>query len=209
MPPYRLAKQLSSSRFRRQERKATDDEEEDDFAQDHHRDRRGDAPSAMRTPISPVRRACGRYETSARPLKQSERGADPELRGSNRSGAHRAEQRQSGKGDRGATGRGAVRPGYREFSSLQPAHARGLACLQLGKGPEATREFQKRIDNRGAVFDSILGALGRLQRAGAEALNGNLDAARTDYQDFLALWKDADPDIPVLQQAKVEYEKLN
>jgi tetratricopeptide (TPR) repeat protein len=95
-----------------------------------------------------------------------------------------------------------------EFSALQPAYARGLAYLQLHKGPEAAREFQKLIDNRGAVFDSILGVLARLQRARAQVLSGNLNAARTDYQDFLALWKDADPDIPVLQQAKLEYEKL-
>jgi len=95
-----------------------------------------------------------------------------------------------------------------EFSSLQPAYARGLAYLQLGKGPEAAREFQKLIDNRGAVYDSVLGALVRLQRARARVLIGDLDAARTDYQDFLALWKDADPDVPVLRQAKSEYEKL-
>jgi tetratricopeptide (TPR) repeat protein len=95
-----------------------------------------------------------------------------------------------------------------EFSALQPAYARGLAYLQLRKGPEAAREFQKLIDNRGAVFDSILGALARLQRARARVLSGDLDAARTDYQDFLALWKDADPDIQVLILAKAEYGKL-
>jgi pentatricopeptide repeat protein len=98
--------------------------------------------------------------------------------------------------------------GMAEFSSLNPAYARGLAYLQLRKGPEAAREFQKLIDNRGAVFDSILGALARLQRARAQVLSGNLDAARTDYQDFLALWKDADADIPVLKQARAEYETL-
>ncbi|MGE5362413.1 MAG: hypothetical protein ACM3NQ_25635, partial [Bacteroidales bacterium] len=98
--------------------------------------------------------------------------------------------------------------GRAEFSSLQPAYARGLAYLQLRKGPEAAREFQKLVDNRGAVYDSILGALARLQRGRARVLAGDLDAARTDYQDFLALWKDADPDIPILRQANAEYEKL-
>ena len=68
--------------------------------------------------------------------------------------------------------------------------------------------LQKLIDHRGAVYDSILGALARLQLARAQVLSGDLDAARTDCQDLLALWKDADPDIPVLRQAKAEYERL-
>jgi tetratricopeptide (TPR) repeat protein len=95
-----------------------------------------------------------------------------------------------------------------EFSSLQPAYARGLAYLQLRQGAQAAREFQKLIDNPGAVYASILGALARLQRGRARVVSGDLDAARTDYQDFLALWKDADPDVPVLRQAKAEYEKI-
>jgi eukaryotic-like serine/threonine-protein kinase len=77
--------------------------------------------------------------------------------------------------------------GMADFGSLQPAYPRGLAYLKLRKGAEAAREFQKLIENRGLIYDSILGPLAGLQLARAEILSGNRDAARTHYQDFLAL----------------------
>ncbi len=92
---------------------------------------------------------------------------------------------------------------------LYPAYMRGLAYLQLGKGPDAAREFQKLIDHPGIVQTLVIGALAHLQLARAYALMGDKDAERKSYQDFLTLWKDADPDIPVYKQAKAEYAKLN
>ena len=94
------------------------------------------------------------------------------------------------------------------FADVLPAYVRGLAYLQLGDGRKAATEFQKLLDNSGVVVSSVIGALAHLQLARAEKMAGNLDAARTHYQDFLALWKDADPDIPILKQAKAEYGKL-
>ena len=94
------------------------------------------------------------------------------------------------------------------FADVVPAYVRGLAYLQLGDGRKAATEFQKLLDNSGVVVSSVIGALAHLQLARAEKMAGDVDAARTHYQDFLALWKDADPDIPVLKQAKAEYAKL-
>ena len=94
------------------------------------------------------------------------------------------------------------------LADVLPAYVRGLAYLQLGDGRKAATEFQKVVDNPGVVVTSVIGALAHLQLARAEKMAGNLDAARTNYQDFLALWKDADPDIPILKQAKSEYAKL-
>ena len=95
------------------------------------------------------------------------------------------------------------------ISDLRPAYIRGLAYLQMQRGADAAREFEKVIDNPGVVLNSIVGSLSYLQLARAEEMMGHHDAARTRYQDFLALWKDADPDIPILKQAKAEYAKLN
>ena len=94
------------------------------------------------------------------------------------------------------------------FADLRPAYVRGLAFLQLRQGREAAAEFQKLIDNPGTVLNAISGSLSYLQLARAEAMSGDRDAARTHYQDFLALWKDADPDIPIYQRAKAEYARL-
>ena len=94
------------------------------------------------------------------------------------------------------------------FADALPAYVRGLAYLQLGDGRKAATEFQKVVDNPGVVVSSVIGALAHLQLARAEKMAGNLDAARTHYQDFLALWKDADPNLPILKQAKAEYAKL-
>jgi tetratricopeptide (TPR) repeat protein/predicted Ser/Thr protein kinase len=92
--------------------------------------------------------------------------------------------------------------------TMYPAYLRGQAYLSAGKGTEAAAEFQKLIEHPGVVVNFPLGALAHLGLARAHALSGDAGAARTAYQDFFALWKDADPDIPVLKQAKSEYEKL-
>jgi eukaryotic-like serine/threonine-protein kinase len=94
------------------------------------------------------------------------------------------------------------------FSKLLPAYVRGIAYLAAHRGPEATFEFQKIIDHRGIVSYSIIGALAHLQLGRAYAMQGDQAKARAAYQDFLTLWKDADPDIPVLIAAKAEYAKL-
>jgi eukaryotic-like serine/threonine-protein kinase len=91
---------------------------------------------------------------------------------------------------------------------LCPAYVRGLAYLAVLHGSEAAIEFQKILDHRGIVVNEPIGALAHLQIARAYALQGDTAKARAAYQDFLTLWKDADPDIPILKQAKAEYAKL-
>jgi eukaryotic-like serine/threonine-protein kinase len=85
---------------------------------------------------------------------------------------------------------------------------RGEAHLAARQGAEAAAEFQKILDHRGIVFADPVGAVARLQIGRALALAGDKTKAKTAYQDFLTLWKDADPDIPILKQAKAEYAKL-
>ena len=91
---------------------------------------------------------------------------------------------------------------------LYPIYVRGEALLALGRGSEAAREFQKFTDNRTVVQNWLLGALAHLALGRAYALQGDTAKARAAYQDFLALWKDADPEIPILIAAKAEYAKL-
>jgi eukaryotic-like serine/threonine-protein kinase len=79
---------------------------------------------------------------------------------------------------------------------------------QWGQGNAAAAEFQKLIDHRGITWSCTTGALARLGLGRAYALAGDTAKARTNYQEFFALWKDADPDIPILKQAKTEYSKL-
>jgi len=88
------------------------------------------------------------------------------------------------------------------------AYERGQAYLMLKRGNEAAAEFQKLLDHPGVVVNSVLGALAHLQLGRAYAVAGDNSKARSAYQDFFALWKDADPDIPILKQAKAEYAKL-
>jgi serine/threonine protein kinase/Tfp pilus assembly protein PilF len=92
--------------------------------------------------------------------------------------------------------------------SLYPAYLRGQAYLRAQQPDAAAQEFQKILDHRGIVGNSPVAALAHLGLAHAYALTGDSAKARTKYQDFFALWKDADPDIPILKQAKAEYEKL-
>jgi tetratricopeptide (TPR) repeat protein len=92
--------------------------------------------------------------------------------------------------------------------SMCPVYLRGEAYLMLHDGNAAAAEFQKFIDHRGLVVNFPWGALARLGLARAYAIEGNTAKARAAYQDFLTLWKDADPGIPILKEAKVEYAKL-
>ena len=89
-----------------------------------------------------------------------------------------------------------------------PTYLRGLAFLRNKQGPEAAAEFQKILDCRGALGAIPYMALAKLGLARASALTGDAAKARTAYQDFLTLWKDADSDIPILREAKAEYAKL-
>jgi tetratricopeptide (TPR) repeat protein len=90
---------------------------------------------------------------------------------------------------------------------LCPVYVRGEAYLAAHQGNEAAAEFQKILDHRGIMVNPV-GALARLQLGRAYVLADEKDKARTAYKDFLALWKDADPDIPILKEAKAEYAKL-
>jgi eukaryotic-like serine/threonine-protein kinase len=99
-------------------------------------------------------------------------------------------------------------PQYSAGGTLYPIYVRGQAYLALHQGKEAASEFQKFIDHRTIVANYPLGSLARLGLARAYAIQGDSAKSRTAYQDFFALWKDADPDIPILKQAKAEYAKL-
>jgi len=92
--------------------------------------------------------------------------------------------------------------------TLLPAYVRGEAWLMLHDGNRAAAEFQKFIDHRGLVMNFPWGALARLGLARAYVFEGDTAKARAAYQDFLALWKDADADVPILKEAKAEYAKL-
>lgn len=92
--------------------------------------------------------------------------------------------------------------------ALFPAYVRGQAYLALRQGTQAAAEFQKILDHRGLVNNLPIGALARLQIGRAYAMQGDTAKAKTAYQDFLTLWKNADPDIPILIAAKAEYGRL-
>jgi hypothetical protein len=94
------------------------------------------------------------------------------------------------------------------FPNLYPAYLRGLAYLQNSQGSLARIEFQKVLDHPGLVEESVIGALSHLQLARAIRLSGDTAAARRAYEDFLTLWKSADADIPIYQNAKAEYAQL-
>ena len=94
-----------------------------------------------------------------------------------------------------------------EFA-LYAVYVRGQAYLAAKQGREAAVEFQKILDHRGIVLNEPIGALAHLQIGRAYAMQGDTAKAKAAYQDFLTLWKDADPDIPILKQAKTEYVKL-
>lgn len=91
---------------------------------------------------------------------------------------------------------------------IYPAYVRGEAYLAANQGAAAAAEFQKILDHRGLVGECETGALAHLGIARAYALQGDTVKARAAYQDFLTLWKDADPDIPIYKAGKAEYAKL-
>jgi len=93
--------------------------------------------------------------------------------------------------------------------NLYPAYVRGLAYLAAHQGADAAGEFQKILDHRGIVVTDPIGALAHLQLGRAYALSGDKTKAKSAYQEFLTLWKDADPDIPIPKQAQAEYANLN
>jgi hypothetical protein len=91
---------------------------------------------------------------------------------------------------------------------LYPIYLRGEAYLTANRGSAAAAEFQRILDHPGVVRNEPIGALAHLGLGRAFALSGDKIKAKLAYQEFLNLWKDSDPDIPVLQQAKAEYSKL-
>lgn len=103
---------------------------------------------------------------------------------------------------------GTPAPQFEVGGSLYPAYIRGEVYLSLHQGPEAVSEFQKFLDHRGLALNSPLGALARLQLGRAYVLAGDKTKARHAYLEFLELWKDADPEIPIFKQAKLEYANL-
>jgi len=96
-----------------------------------------------------------------------------------------------------------------DMEGMHPGYLRGRAYLMLGNGNAAALEFQRIVDHPGLVLENPVGALARLGLARAYAMQGDTAKSRAAYQDFLTLWKDADPDIPILKQAKAEYAKLH
>jgi DNA-binding winged helix-turn-helix (wHTH) protein/Tfp pilus assembly protein PilF len=90
---------------------------------------------------------------------------------------------------------------------LDPVYLRGRAYLMQHDGKAAAAEFRKIIDHPGLAGYRPVGALARLGLARSYSLQGDTAKARTAYQDFLTLWKDADPDVPILKEAKAEYAK--
>ena len=94
------------------------------------------------------------------------------------------------------------------WTGMRPVFVRGEAYLAARQGGEAASEFQKILDHRGIVVNEPIGALAHLGLARAYVLQGDTAKAKVAYQDFLTLWRDADPDIPILIAAKAEYAKL-
>jgi tetratricopeptide (TPR) repeat protein len=95
-----------------------------------------------------------------------------------------------------------------KWTAMFPVFVRGEAYLAARRGSDAAAEFQKILDHRGLVLNQPIGALAHLGLGRAYVLQGDIPKAKAAYQDFLTLWKDADPDIPILQEAKAEYAKL-
>jgi eukaryotic-like serine/threonine-protein kinase len=98
--------------------------------------------------------------------------------------------------------------GFYYFPPLMPSYIRGQAYLKLRESPRALAEFQKILDHRGVGTASLNYALAHLGLARAKGRAGDVAGAEIEYQDFFALWKDADPNIPILRDAKAEYAKL-
>jgi hypothetical protein len=96
-----------------------------------------------------------------------------------------------------------------DYGTLYILHLRGEAFRLAHQGREAAGEYQKILDHRGFLVFSAIDSLAHLGLARAYALQGDTAKTKAAYQDFLTLWKDADPDIPILTQTKAEYAKLH
>ena len=92
--------------------------------------------------------------------------------------------------------------------ALRSVYVRGIAYLRAGAAPQAVAEFQRIVDHPGSAPESPLHPLARVQQARAYAAVGDVAHARAAYQDFLAAWKDGDPDVPILQAARREYDRM-
>jgi tetratricopeptide (TPR) repeat protein len=90
------------------------------------------------------------------------------------------------------------------FGALYPVYVRGLAYSHMGRHREAASEFQKILDHPGIMLNDPIGPMARLQLARALSASGDRAKSAAGYKDLLTIWKDADPDIPVVQQAKAE-----
>jgi hypothetical protein len=95
------------------------------------------------------------------------------------------------------------------FGVFYTIYVRGLAYLAAHQGSEAAVEFQKILDHHSIVVSDPISALAHLQLGRALALSGDKTRAKSAYQDFFSLWKDADHHIPILIEAKKEYAALN
>jgi hypothetical protein len=91
---------------------------------------------------------------------------------------------------------------------MGPIYVRGEAYLAALRGIEAAAEFQKISEHRGIVANAPFGSLAHLQLGRAYALSGDKAKAKASYQEFLNLWKNADPDLPILSEARGEYANL-
>ena len=94
------------------------------------------------------------------------------------------------------------------FNYVYPAYIRGLAYLALGDGQSAAAQFQKLIDNPGFSVRHVIGPLARLQLGRAENMMGDSASARKSFEEFLTMWKNADPDLPIYRQAQAEYSQF-
>ena len=94
------------------------------------------------------------------------------------------------------------------LGALYPVYMRGNAYFAAHQGKQAAEEFQKILDHRGVVLNDPIGVLAYLQFGRAYKLTGDKMKARAAYEGFLALWKNADPGISILKQARMEYAKL-
>ena len=93
-------------------------------------------------------------------------------------------------------------------NNMYPVYVRGQAYLQAHDGPAAVAEYQKILDHKGVQQNFVIASLAHFQIARAYAMAGGTPTAKAAYKDFLTLWKNADPEIPILKKAKNEYAKL-
>ena len=98
--------------------------------------------------------------------------------------------------------------GMQNVGAMVPIYVRGMAYLRAGQGAEAAAQFAKMLEHRTLAQNAPIESLAQVQLARAYAMSGDVTKAKAAYQDLLALWKDADPDIPILKQARAEYAKL-